>query len=109
MPKELFNQVIKTVVQSTDRMPVGIPSQEGCDNIIVNDFFKYLARAAGDVPVVTGSNTINFSSDFGTTNYSITIFDENGIGIQLSSKGTDHFIIDALSGGFINYIAIRNI
>jgi hypothetical protein len=109
MPKELFNQTIKTTASATDRIAVGIPGQTGCDNLLVNDFFKYALRAAGDVALVEGNNTINFSSDFGTTNYSLNIYDLNGLGLSVTAKNTDGFEVNALTAGNINYIAIKNI
>lgn len=109
MPKELFNQTVKNTASATDRVPVGIPGQTGCDNILVNDFFKYALRAAGDVAVLAGANEVLFSSDFGTTNYSLSIYDLNGLGIEVTSKNTDGFEINALVAGNINYIAIKNI
>ncbi len=109
MPKELFDQTTKITLSANDRVAVGIPGQEGCDNVFVNNFFKYALRAAGDVSVTVGANIISFSSDFGTTDYSLNIYDLNGLGIEVTAKNTDGFEINSLTSGNINYIAIKNI
>ena len=111
MPKELFNQTLKTTYSATDRIATGVPGQTGCDNGLIDDFFKYALRAEGEVAVTTGDNAITFSSDFGTTNYSVMLYDYQGIGIELKAgtKASTGFTVTSLSNGYFNYVAIKNI
>ena len=109
MPKYLFNQTLKTTYSASDRVATGVPGQEGCDNGLIDDFFKYIMRASGNVAVTTGSNNITFSSTFGTTNYSVIVYDITGIGVEITSKSATGFTLESLGNGNINYIAIKNI
>jgi len=40
MPKELFNQTLKSALDASDRIATGVPSQTACDNIEFLDFIK---------------------------------------------------------------------
>jgi len=40
---ELFNQTLKTTLDNTDRVPVGIPGMTGCNNITAENFLKQVA------------------------------------------------------------------
>jgi len=95
------------------RLAGGIASQAGADNILVSDFLaqigKFFIRSDGNVAVIPGSQDITFSSDFGTTDYSLQVFDINGIGIGVTAQASDKFTIDSLGTGVLNYIAILNI
>lgn len=44
MPKELFNQTLKTTVALTDRVAIGIPGQEGANNITGANLLKQTAN-----------------------------------------------------------------
>jgi len=46
--KELFNQTLKNEIALTDRLAVGIPGMEGCDNVT---FSKFLKQTAGTLTV----------------------------------------------------------
>lgn len=95
------------------RLAGGIEDQSGADNILVSAFLaqigKYLIRSEGNVTVNPGSQDITFSSDFGTTDYSLQIFDINGIGIGVTAQASDKFTIESLGTGVLNYIAIINV
>jgi hypothetical protein len=113
MSVELFNQSLVSELGDNTRLGGGIPGQVGADNILVSNFKaqigKHFIRSAGNVAVVAGSQDIIFSSDFGTTDYSLTVFDINGIGVGVTAQASDKFTIDSLGSGVINYIAIKNI
>lgn len=71
----------------------------------------YRTNDAGvPVTVAAGTNTITFPSDFGTTDYDIYFTDLTGVGLDTGTivKRTDGFDIDALGGGDITYVAIKN-
>ncbi|MCK9281356.1 MAG: hypothetical protein M0P71_12095 [Melioribacteraceae bacterium] len=40
MPKELFNQILKTTLDAADRIAIGIPSQVGANNITTTNLLK---------------------------------------------------------------------
>lgn len=113
--RELFNGTLGATIPLTDRVVHGVPgiSQDGANNTIWSNVLvqiaEYLIRSEGGVAVTSGSQDITFSSDFGTTNYSLEVYDINGIGVQVTAQATDKFTIDCLGSGTINYIAIKNI
>lgn len=42
MPKEQFNQTLKTTVGESDRIAVGVPGMTGCDNVTYQNFRKQI-------------------------------------------------------------------
>lgn len=83
MAKELFNQTLKYLAASSDRIALGVPSIEGCDNIEVADFGRSLnslfseqiAFDNGDLV----ANVYAYTHNFGTTFIIFTIVDPNGV------------------------------
>lgn len=67
-----------------------------------------LIRAEGNVSLSAGNNVVVLSSAFASTNYSVVIFDVNGVGISLTSQATSFFQVNALGAGLMNYVAILN-
>ena len=69
MPKELFNQTIKTTLNSSDRVAVGIPGQIGCDNITAANMLKQtgnwniIADTFTNADLVAGTLTINHAKN----------------------------------------------
>lgn len=55
MPKELFNQTLKTTLSADDRFAVGIPSQTGCDNI---KYSALITELQGDVLTICAQSDI---------------------------------------------------
>ena len=51
MPKELHNQTLKTTLDTSDRVAVGIPGQNGCNNITAANLLKQ----AGNWNIVAGT------------------------------------------------------
>jgi len=68
-----------------------------------------IIRSSGNVSATEGVQDISFSSPLSSTNYSLSIFDINGLGIQITEQTIDGFTINALTAGIFNYIAILNI
>ncbi len=74
-----------------------------------DDLIKAFLRSNGSVPVGIGVTVINFSSSFPAgTNYSLQIYDADGIGVGLASKTDNGFTVESLGAGNIGYIAIIN-
>lgn len=114
MAQELHNQnPLLEELGLSSRIAAGIPGQVGSDNILVSKFLaqiaKYITRSAGDVAVVAGSQDIVFSSDFETTDYSLVVYDINGIGVGVTAQTNLGFTVDSLGSGVINYTATKNI
>lgn len=114
MSQKLFEQdpLLEELGLNT-RMAAGVPGQVGADNILVSKFLaqiaKYLVRSKGGVEVVIGSQDIPFSSDFETTDYSLEVYDINGIGIGVTAQTSLGFTIESFGVGIINYTATKNI
>lgn len=53
MPKELFNQTLKTTLDVADRVAVAIPGMTGCNNITAANLLKQ----TGNWNIVTGNIT----------------------------------------------------
>ena len=106
--KELHNATLVTSIDVDHRIAIGKPGQTA-DNIIRDNFFKHIVRSAGNVAVTTGANTITFSTTFGTTDYSLMVYDIDGIGVEVTSQAATGFNLSSLGNGNINYIAIKNI
>jgi hypothetical protein len=55
---ELFNQPLKSTYAATDHAAVGVPGQNGCDNILMSDYeaqiVKSQIRCNGSVAVTEG-------------------------------------------------------
>jgi len=114
MSVKLFeNTILVDELDVNSRLAAAVIGQTGADNILVSKFLtqiaNYLVRSAGNVAVTAGSQDITFSSTFGTTNYSLQVYDINGVGIGVTAQAADKFTIDSLGTGVINYIAIKNI
>lgn len=113
--RELFNGTLGTEISLSDRLAHGVPgaTQNGANNTLWSNVLvqiaEYLIRSEGSVAVVAGSQDVTFSSDFGTEDYSLHIYDINGIGVQITAQASDKFTIDCLGSGTINYIAIKDI
>lgn len=110
--KELFNQSLIGSIDNDMRFAVGIPSAEGCNNVKKSVLFPAIAGyilRSGSYTVTIGNNSVVFSSDFETSNYSLFFFDSEGAGISIVSQNNLGFIIDCLANGTIYYLAIRNI
>lgn len=66
-------------------------------------------RAAGGVAVVSGEQTITFSSPLPSASYSLNIWDYTGsVVVELVSQDANGFTIDCVNAGAINYQAILN-
>jgi len=111
--KELFNQTLLTSLDDNIRFGAGFPSQTGANNVRKSVLFgliaEYLIRSEGGVSVDQGNNTIDFSSTFGTTDYSLIVYDIGGAGVEVTAQTATGFTVNCLSAGNINYIAIKNI
>lgn len=104
----MANQVINIGAAPDDGS--GDPLRTAFDK--VNDNFSELyglVRAQGAVPVVAGVQIISFSTALASADFSLIIFDINGIGININGQFPTGFAIEALGAGVINYIAILNI
>lgn len=53
MPKELFNQTLKTTLATTDRVAIGIPGMTGGNNITAENLLKQ----TGNWNILTGNIT----------------------------------------------------
>lgn len=112
--KELFNQTLKTTIADSDRIAVGIPSQNGCDNIL----FSYVKdqidseianKIAGTItqPTITdnGTGEISISSftaslfDNTTNSGSATIYTLAALNSQQLVENTYYYITANYNGG----------
>ena len=113
MAKELFGQDLQSEIGESERFAFGLKGQVGCKNILKSELFSLIGswflRSKNDVAITAGTNTISFSSDFGTTDYTLIIYDVTGIGIQFVSQTTSGFTVKSLESGKINYTATKNI
>lgn len=113
MPQKLFEQDLKTELGDDDRLPSGIPGLiVGCDNIKFSAFFAQIASKlirSNIAAIVAGSQDITFSSDFGTADYALLIYDTNGIGVEVTAQYSDKFTIESLGTGNIIYLAIKKV
>jgi len=75
----------------------------------MSQFVVNCVRSLGNIPVYEGDNTIEFSSDLPSANYSLSIIDFMGLGVQEVSKNEHGFTVNSLGNGLFNYIAIINI
>lgn len=82
MPKELFNQTLKSTIDASDRVAVGIPSQTACDNVEFLDFIKSIFNlTAEEVEFDNGdlsANVFTYNHDKGTRFIFYNILDPNG-------------------------------
>lgn len=80
--KKLFEQPLKSTVELTDRLPVGVPGQEGCDNVLMSDFIDQLKNTG----VVGGSfsnasltaNVLTINHEKDTSFVELTVYDSGG-------------------------------
>lgn len=85
-----------------------IVSDDDDFKIPFDDFMKYAIKSNGNVVIGVGTNVINFSAAFPDTNYSLLIYDPNGIGVQVTTKTIAGFECESLGAGIIAYVAIKN-
>ena len=104
--KELFNQPLKSTVAASDRIAVGIPSQEGADNILFPNFINSFAQREKSKALAIGANRVDFPQAFSSANYVLIVQDNNGIGFQITAQDASGFNIETLGNTAINYIAI---
>lgn len=69
------------------------------------DITQYIRSGQASANGAVGQ-TINFSSPLSSANYALILIDNNGLGLQWSSKNTSGFILDSLTAGNFEYIAI---
>ena len=80
--KKLFEQDLKTSLSSTDRIALGIPGQEGCDNMLISVFMDLLKNVGVQGNSFTDGNltanvlTINHKK--GTTFVELTVYNDEG-------------------------------
>jgi hypothetical protein len=106
--KKLFEQPLKSTFGSTDRIAVGIPGQDGCDNILMDDFVNQLRNEGvsggtfTNANLVSGVLTINHEKD---TNYvELTVYDASGRKVDINGlmQITDVDNIEVDFGGDIS-------
>jgi hypothetical protein len=86
--KQLFNQTLKVTYGTTDRIAVGIPGQEGCDNILMSDFVSQL-RNEGVIggSFTTGNLTagvLTISHEKNTQWIELVVYDSGGIKVDVN-------------------------
>lgn len=100
--KELFNGNLKTTLGDNDRIAVGVPGMEHCDNVLFSDLILQLA-----LTVPTKGNIINADLTAGVWTYNhgksttvieLTLYDGNGtkqsVDGMLTIVNSDEIIID---------------
>ncbi|MDD5013673.1 MAG: hypothetical protein PHW73_01045 [Atribacterota bacterium] len=82
-------------------------------NLVQFMSLKNNVRAVGNKVVTVGENIITWQiagvdAPMASVDYSVQIFDPNGIGIQLTDQTADDITIDCLTEGVIHVIATLN-
>jgi len=96
--REITGPVLQTILQDV------IDSLNALSSTV-----STIVRSAGNVNAAGGIQVIIFSTPLATANYSLSIFDINGLGIKATAQSENGFTINALTAGTFNYIAIINI
>jgi len=104
--KELFNQPLKTIVGVSDRVAIGVPSQEGCDNMLIPVLLNNFIKKDNNVALTAGGNRIDFSGSFTSADYVIIIREYNGIAYDVTAQDIDGFNIEVLANTAIDYLTI---
>jgi hypothetical protein len=129
--KELFNQQLKAALGNLDRIALGIPGMEGCDNMLVSRLIEIITEAiqgnvdssgglninesrVGSQIVTVGNNTVQFKDILGNSlPFSIVVDDDyilipdfNGLGGEIVSQSRTGFVCNMLASGTIKYHAI---
>jgi len=105
MAEEFFNQVLKNTVAETDRFGVGVPSIEGCDNVLFPKLRSSMFKGETGKSLSTGVTNITFPVAFPSSNY-IVIPEPSEIPVIISNKSAAGFDIEPLEATTISYIAI---
>ena len=102
MSKELFNQDLKTTLGTSDRIAIGVPGQEGCDNMLVSIFKELLQGSNISTGTISNgdltTNVWTYSHSKSTRNVEIIVYDGDGYLIEISGMmrvtGIDSIEID---------------
>lgn len=91
----------------------GIDGFISTDNLLKYMLGKENIRAHGSVAVTEGSNDIVFEVDgvptaLASADYSIILFENSGIGNEITAQDEEGFTINAANDGLLNYIVILN-
>ena len=81
--KEIFNQTLKSSYGSTDRIAVGTPGQDGCDNITMENFASAIQKANVETGAIGNgdlvANVWSYNHAKNTVYIDFILFDENGL------------------------------
>jgi len=107
MGKELFDQSLKVDASTSDRIALGEPGVEGCDNMTVENFLKTFFQYGKGVSVTSGSNVITLSKEMPSDAYAIFIRSYGGIAYEITAQTTTTFTINMLANDTIDYLIIK--
>lgn len=81
--KQLFNQPLKTTFSDTDRIALGIPGIEGCDNMLMQVFVDLLKNTGVEAGSIVNANLVSYvwtlTHNKETQFIELTIYDGNGV------------------------------
>lgn len=100
--KELFNQELKTTLGTSDRLALGVPGMEGCDNMLVTRFRELMQSSnilAGTIANGDLTDYVwTYAHEKSTRNIEIILYDADGylqdISGMLRVTGIDSIQID---------------
>jgi hypothetical protein len=106
--KELFNQPLKYTFGTTDRLPLGVPGMDGCDNMLMSTFIDLLKNTGVLYGSFNNGNLTAYVWEFEhgkeTNAVELTLYDNNGVKQSIDSMMSiiDVNTIQVDFGGDIN-------
>lgn len=100
--KELFNQDLKTTLGASDRVALGVPGMEGCDNMLVSRFKELMLGANVENGTIINTDLSGYVWTFnhskGTRDIEFVLYDGDGYLIDVNGilrvTGIDSLEID---------------
>lgn len=83
MAKELFNQPLKTTLGSTDRVALGVPGQDGCDNMLITKLIELILADNVETGTIQNgdlsSGVWTYTHNKSTAAVELILYDGNGV------------------------------